>query len=131
MALGAVVVGFALAQIGRGSGALSNQGAAPVALPYGALVQLQFAIAYINMAVPSTAGRLALVVRFYQRVGSTAAVALGAGALDSFSNFLVQVLLVVVTLVLGLGTIEFSFDDALSGLPPNLVHLVAIVVAVF
>jgi uncharacterized membrane protein YbhN (UPF0104 family) len=131
MSLGAVLVGLVVAQIGRGSGALSNQGAAPVALPYGPLVQLQFAIAYINMAVPSTAGRLALVVRFYQRVGSTAAVALGAGALDSVANFVVQVTLVVVTLGFGLGSIEFDLTTALSELPTGLLRLVTVVVVVF
>src|SRR4051794_24011588 len=131
MSLGAVLVGLGLAQLARGSGALSTQGASPAPLPYGPLVQLQFAIAYINMAVPSTAGRLALVVRFYQRVGSTAAVALGAGALDSLSNFVVQVALVVLTLGFGLGSIQFDFSSAFSQLPTGLVRLVVVVVIAF
>jgi uncharacterized membrane protein YbhN (UPF0104 family) len=131
MSLGAVFVGLMLAQLARGSGSLSTQGASPALLPYGPLVQLQFAIAYINMAVPSTAGRLALVVRFYQRVGSTAATALGAGALDGVSNFVVQVALVVLTLVFGLGSIEFDLTSALSQLPSGLLRLVVVVVLAF
>ena len=131
MTLGAVLVGLGLAQLARGCGAFSNQGASPAPLPYGPLVQLQFAIAYINMAVPSTAGRLALVVRFYQKVGSTAAVALGAGALDSVSNFVVQVALVGLTLGFGLGSIQFDLTSTLSELPSGLVRLVTVVVLAF
>lgn len=131
MSVGAVLIGLGLAQIARSSGAFSNQGASPAPLPYGPLVQLQFAIAYINMAVPSTAGRLALVVRFYQRVGSTAATALGAGALDSVSNFLVQVVLVVITLGFGLGSIQFDLSSTLSQLPSGLLRLVVGVVITF
>jgi uncharacterized membrane protein YbhN (UPF0104 family) len=83
------------------------------------------------MAVPSTAGRLAVVVRFYQRVGSTAATALGAGALDSFSNFIVQVVLIVLTLVFGLGSIDVNIADVVSGLPSGLLRLVVVVVIGF
>lgn len=131
MTLGAVFVGLGLAQVARASGAFSNQGASPAPLPYGPLLQLQFAIAYINMAVPSTAGRLALVVRFYQRVGSTAVTALGAGALDSVSNFVVQVALVVLTLGFGLGSIQFDLTTTLSQLPSGLLRLVTVVVVAF
>ena len=131
MSLGAVLVGLGLAQVARASGAFSNQGASPAPLPYGPLLQLQFAIAYINMAVPSTAGRLALVVRFYQRVGSTAATALGAGALDSVSNFVVQVALVLLTIGFGLGSIQLDLSSTISELPSGLLRLVTVVVLGF
>jgi uncharacterized membrane protein YbhN (UPF0104 family) len=127
MAIGAVIIGFVLTQLARASGAFSNVGASPVPLPFGPLVQLQFACAYVNMAVPSTAGRLAVVARFYQRVGSTAVTAIGASAVDSFSNFLVQIVLVVGTIVLGLGTFDFSLDDAVTQLPSGLWKLVVVV----
>jgi uncharacterized protein (TIRG00374 family) len=123
-------VAFALTQLARASGAMSNIGASPVPLPLGPVVQLQFAIAYINMAVPSTAGRLAMVMRFYQRVGSTATTALGASALDSFANFIVQVILIGGILLFGLGTLDLSMSSASDDLPPNLGEFIVITIVV-
>jgi uncharacterized membrane protein YbhN (UPF0104 family) len=126
LAWGAVAIGFVLTQTARASGAMSTIGASPQPLPLGPVVLLQFAIGYINMAVPSSAGRLAMVMRFYQRVGSTAATALGVGALDSLANFLIQVLLVVVTLGFGLGTIELDLTSAIDELSPEAVRLIVL-----
>ena len=44
----------------------------------------------MNLAVPSSAGRVALTTRFYQRFGVPPATALSAGMIDSISEFLVQ-----------------------------------------
>ena len=41
----------------------------PAPLPLGPLVALQFAICYVNLAIPSTAARVAINVRFFQRFG--------------------------------------------------------------
>ena len=38
-------------------------------LPLGPLTALQFAICYVNLAIPSTAARVAINVRFFQRFG--------------------------------------------------------------
>jgi uncharacterized membrane protein YbhN (UPF0104 family) len=130
MAIGAVVVGVILTQLARAAGALSNLGASPAPLPVGPVLQLQFAIAYINMAVPSSAGRLALVIRFYQRVGSTAVTAIGAGTLDSLANFVVQVVLIVATLGFGAGTVELDISSATDDLSSKLLRLVGIVLVV-
>jgi uncharacterized membrane protein YbhN (UPF0104 family) len=131
MTLGAVVLGVILTQLARASGALSNLGASPAPLPVGPVLQLQFAIAYVNMAVPSAAGRMALVIRFYQRVGSTAVTAIGAGTLDSLANFIVQVVLIALTLAFSLGSLDLTLADAASALPSELWNLVWILLLVF
>jgi uncharacterized membrane protein YbhN (UPF0104 family) len=130
---GAVVVCLVLAQIARASGCISTIGASPTPLPLGPVLQLQFALAYINMAVPSTVGRLATMIRFFQRVGGSAATAVGVGALDSMANFVVQIGLIVTILGLGLGNLDPDLTAHLSDLDINvdlaLLVLVLLVVA--
>ncbi len=72
----------------------STLGAASRPLPYGPVLMLQYGIQFIAVALPSTAARLALEVRFFGRFGMAAAAALAIGLLDSVSGLVVQVLLV-------------------------------------
>ncbi|HWL49159.1 MAG TPA: lysylphosphatidylglycerol synthase transmembrane domain-containing protein, partial [Acidimicrobiia bacterium] len=67
---------------------------------------------FIGLAVPSSAARLALEVRFWQRAGVPAAGALSIGMLDSFSTFLIQVLMIVLVLVSDAVTVNLSTDAA-------------------
>jgi uncharacterized membrane protein YbhN (UPF0104 family) len=62
----------------------------------GPLTALQFAICYVNLAIPSTAARVAINVRFFQRLGVPPATSMTAGVIDSVSGFVVQILLFVV-----------------------------------
>lgn len=96
---------------------------------------LQASVAFIALAVPSTAGRLALNVRFFQRQGMTAPTALSVGAIDGFSGFLVQITVLLLTLVVGVGQVDLTLDisgsSKLGWIPIALgVVAVCIVVAV-
>jgi hypothetical protein len=82
-----------LAQVPRIPAAVSTMGAIARPLPLGPLTTLQFAISYVNLAVPSTAARVAVNIRFFQRFGVDATTAASAGAIDSISGFAVQILL--------------------------------------
>jgi uncharacterized protein (TIRG00374 family) len=80
-----------LAQIPRIPAAVSTMGAIQQPLPLGPLTTLQFAITYVNLAIPSTAARVAINIRFFQRFGIPAVVATTAGVIDSVSGFVVQI----------------------------------------
>jgi uncharacterized membrane protein YbhN (UPF0104 family) len=132
--IGALVV----AQLPFFSQAVATRGACPRPLPYGPVVLLQASIAFVALAVPSTAGRLALGIRFFQRQGVPPATAVSISAIDSFSGFLVQIALLVLTLVFGLGSVDMTLslpsDTSLDGLLTALavaagVAVVALVVA--
>jgi uncharacterized membrane protein YbhN (UPF0104 family) len=106
-----------LAQVPRIPAAVSTMGSIDRPLPLGPLTRLQFAISYVNLAIPSTAARVAVNIRFFQRFGVDATTATTAGAIDSVSGFVVQILLVVVLFFwsdLDFG-ISFTTDD-LEGL---------------
>jgi glycosyltransferase 2 family protein len=88
---------FALvvAQVARVAAAISTTGSVATPLPLGPLTALQFAICYVNLAIPSTAARVAINVRFLQRFGVPPATAMTAGVIDSVSGFVVQIVLFV------------------------------------
>ena len=71
-----------LAQIPRIPSAVSTMGAINRPLPLGPLTTLQFAICYVNLAIPSTAARVAVNIRFFQRFGVDPPTAVTAGAID-------------------------------------------------
>lgn len=120
--LAALVVG----QLPRFVGAFSTIGSAPVALPYGPTATLEFAITFVNLAVPSSLGRMATKLRYLQRQGIGFAGATAMSALDNLSQFMVQISILLFTLGLGLGGVELDIDIDLP-LPD---HLLLIVVAV-
>lgn len=127
-------VALVAAQLPFLSQAVSTRGACPRPLPFGPVVMLQLAIAFVALAVPSTAGRLALGIRFFQRQGVPPATAVSISAIDSFSGFLVQIALLILTLVFGIGAVDLTLDlprgSDLSGLLTLLAVAAGLVVLV-
>jgi uncharacterized membrane protein YbhN (UPF0104 family) len=105
-----------LGQLPRLANAVSTLGSTPESLPFGPTAALQFATCYVNLAVPSTAGRVAITTRFFQRFGIPAASALSAGVIDSVSEFLVQITLFVLVFFTSDVNLELSLNtDQLNG----------------
>lgn len=129
---GWVACGAVLVQTPRLAQSASTLGASPRALPLGPVYALQLAISYINLAVPSSAARIATNVRFFQRQGVRAGSALAVGAVDSVAGFVVQVSLLVSVLLFSNATLDLDLDLETSGPPGRLLALVvaAVVVAV-
>ncbi len=82
--------------------AYSTLGATMARLRYVPVLMLQYAIQFIALTLPSTAARLALEVRFFQKFGLPPAGAVSTGMIDSFFGFLVQIALLLVILLTGL-----------------------------
>lgn len=97
-----------LGQVPRVASAGSLQAAAPVPVPLGRVTKLVFATTFVNLAMPSTAARAAMSIRFFQRSGTTSAGAVSAGALDSVSGFIAQITLLGGLLLFGFGTLGFG-----------------------
>jgi uncharacterized membrane protein YbhN (UPF0104 family)/tRNA A-37 threonylcarbamoyl transferase component Bud32 len=106
-----VLLGLILAQATFIGSGLSVRGAVPVPLPLLPCVVLQSAIKFINLTVPSSAGRIGMNLRFLQRQGVPGAQALASGAVDDASETMVQVALLLIALSfvnVGLDTSQFS-----------------------
>ena len=76
--------------------AFSTLGASTAALRYFPVLMLQYALQFIALVLPATAARIAMDVRFFQRFGVESGAAVSIGIVDSFSGFVVQVILLVV-----------------------------------
>jgi uncharacterized membrane protein YbhN (UPF0104 family) len=103
-----------LAQLAVVGQALSTVGASPKPLRLGPAILLQYAIAFLAVAVPSSAARVALNIRFFQRSGLPAAAALAVGVVDSFTGFLVEVFIILLFVVTG-GLTELDLERSGNG----------------
>ena len=108
--------------------AFGTLGATTLPLRLGPVIALEFAIQFIALAVPSSAARVAMNVRFFQRQGAPAAQALTIGLIDSVFGFVVQVLLLIVIMFSGLVTLDLSLDGLNFDPTGKLLVLVGIVV---
>ena len=88
-----VVVALVLAQSTFIASGVSVRGAVLTPLALLPCVVLQSAIKFINLTVPSSAGRIGMNLRFLQRMGVPLPEAVAAGAVDDASETIVQVAL--------------------------------------
>ncbi len=91
--------------------ALSTMGATLRPMQFGPVLMLQYGVQFIALAVPSSAARVALEIRFFERVGVPGAGAISIGALDSLSTFVIQMLLIVIITLSGLASLDLSTGD--------------------
>ena len=123
-----VAAGLLLGQTPRVAQAVSTMGASPVLLPLGPVYALQLAVSYVNLAVPSMAGRIAVNIRFFQRHGVGPAQAVAVGALDGVSGFVVQACLLAVLLLATPVSLDLQLDGASRAL--DILILVVVLAAV-
>jgi uncharacterized membrane protein YbhN (UPF0104 family)/tRNA A-37 threonylcarbamoyl transferase component Bud32 len=88
-----LVVGLLLAQATFVANGISVRGALAEPLPLLPCVVLQSAMKFINLTVPSSAGRIGMNLRFLQQMGVSTPHALAAGAADDASETIVQIAL--------------------------------------
>jgi len=125
-----VALAALLVQTPRVAQAASTLGASPRPLPLGPVYALQLAISYVNLAVPSTAARVAVNVRFFQRQGVPPGSAVAVGAVDGFAGFVVQILLLTSLAMFSNASLDLELDAPSPGGPGRLlVALVALAVA--
>jgi uncharacterized membrane protein YbhN (UPF0104 family) len=93
-----VILGLLLAQLTFLTDAIALRGAVVTPLPLAPCVALESAIKFINLTVPSDAGRIAVNIRFLQRQGVPTGGAVASGAVDAVAQTLVQLVLLLLIL---------------------------------
>lgn len=124
---GLVLVALVLTQLTNATDAYSVAAASPKPVPVGITTVEQFAIGFVNLAVPSTAGRIAVNARFFQRLGINAVTSSTTAAITGLVGFVAQTILLVLSVVVGEGSIDLSSLETGGGV---LRVLAAVVVAV-
>ena len=127
---GLLVIALFVGQTPRLAQAESARGACPRPVAYGPLVLLQFGITFINLVLPSTAARVAVNIRFFQRQGIPPASAVSIGVIDSLGGFAVQLMILASVLLFGFGNVDLQMPTDSNLGQGNLVTLLAVVVAV-
>jgi glycosyltransferase 2 family protein len=121
-----VVIALVLAQTTFIPSGVSVRGGVATPLPLLPCVVLQSALKFINLTVPSSAGRVATNLRCLQRMGAPRAEAVAGGAIDDFSNTLIQVTL----FALAIPFVGVDLDTSqFKGAGPDRRLLVAVAVA--
>jgi uncharacterized membrane protein YbhN (UPF0104 family) len=93
-----VILGLLFAQLTFLTDAIALRGAVVTPLPLAPCVALESAIKFINLTVPSDAGRIAVNIRFLQRQGVPTGGAVASGAVDAVAQTIVQLLLLLLIL---------------------------------
>lgn len=125
-----LVLALIIGQSPRFAGALAVSQATPLPVPYARLTLLEFAITFVNLAVPSTAARVAMNIRFFQRNGLDRTTAIAVGGLDSVAGFVAQISLIVVIVGFGLGSLNLSASTSNVDFNGQLVLIVVLAVLV-
>ena len=128
-AWGWIIAGLLVAQLPRLTQALTTLGSVPVSLPFGPVYTMQLAMGYMNVALPSNLARMAVNIRFFQRQGLSAPIAVASGAIDSFVGTVVQAVLLGILLLFSESTLALDLPTPSGGAQRLIWILVAIVVA--
>jgi uncharacterized membrane protein YbhN (UPF0104 family)/tRNA A-37 threonylcarbamoyl transferase component Bud32 len=94
--------------------AVATLGASFRPLRFGPVLMLQYAIQFIALALPSSAARLALDIRFFGRNGIEGGAAISIGVIASVCGFVVQILLILVIGLSGLASLDLGGSDPSS-----------------
>jgi uncharacterized membrane protein YbhN (UPF0104 family)/tRNA A-37 threonylcarbamoyl transferase component Bud32 len=92
---------LALAPLVQVAQAFSTLGASERPVRYGPVLALQYAIQFLALAVPSSAARVALAVRFFQKAGATTTAAAAVGLIDSLAGFAIQLVIIIAVALTG------------------------------
>ncbi len=95
-----LIVALLLAQSTFIANGISVRGGLAEPLPLLPCVVLQAAMKFINLTVPSSAGRIGMNIRFLQRMGVSTPHAVAAGAADDASETIVQIGLLLLAIPL-------------------------------
>jgi uncharacterized membrane protein YbhN (UPF0104 family) len=109
---GLVILALGITQMMNVTDAVSAVAASPKRVPLGVTTVEQFSISYIDLVTPSTAGMIAMNARYFQKFGIAAVTATTVGAMTGIVELLAEMILVVVTVLVGAGSIDLSQLEA-------------------
>jgi uncharacterized membrane protein YbhN (UPF0104 family)/tRNA A-37 threonylcarbamoyl transferase component Bud32 len=107
-----LLLGLLVAPLAQVLFSFSTLGSSIRRLPFLPVLMLQYAIQFIALVLPATAARIALQIRFFERLGVSYGAATSMGAIDSLGGFVVQVLLLI---VIGASALPGVTTDVSSG----------------
>ncbi|WP_350170081.1 lysylphosphatidylglycerol synthase transmembrane domain-containing protein [Ilumatobacter fluminis] len=129
--LGWLLLAFIISQSTNIAETISMMGVVSHPLPFGPTMQFQYAVSYIGLAVPSDAGRIAMTIRYLQKLGVPTRVAVGQGPFTTVFGWLIDLVLLLVSARVVGADIDLPDDTDFTGFITIVIILaVAAVIAV-
>lgn len=113
--VGWLIVAFLISQSTNIAETISMMGVVSRPLPFGPTMQFQYAVSYIGLAVPSDAGRIAMTIRYLQKLGVPTKIAVGQGPFTTVFGWIIDFLLLVVSARVVGADIDLPDDADFSG----------------
>lgn len=126
--IGWLLMALVLSQATNVAETVSMMGVVSQPIPFGPTMQFQYATSYIGLAVPSDAGRIAMTIRYLQKLGVPTTVAVGQGPFTTVFGYLIDLILLLVTMRVVGTSLELPDDTDFSGFVTVLVVLIIVVV---
>jgi uncharacterized membrane protein YbhN (UPF0104 family) len=95
--------------------AFSTIGACIHRVRYLPVLMLEYGIQFVALAVPSSAARVALEIRFFEGFGIGPTGATSIGVIDSVTGFVVQMVLILLITLSGLASLDLGSSASSSG----------------
>ena len=95
--IGWLIAAFFIKLLGYSTAYLGIKSAVTQPVPYGPTVLLQSANSFVGLVVPSTVGKVAMDVRFLQKLGVPTPTAVAQGPVISFFGFAIEIALLLFT----------------------------------
>ena len=123
-----LLIALILSQLTNVAETVSMTGVVSHPIPIGPTMHFQYATAYIGLAVPSDAGRIAMTIRYLQKLGVPTRIAVGQGPFTTVFGYVIDFVLLVVSAMAVGADLELPDDTDLSGFVTLLTILVVAVV---
>lgn len=126
--VGWLLVAFVLSQLTNVAETISMMGVVAQPVPFGPTMQFQYATSYIGLAVPSDAGRIAMTIRYLQKLGVSTRTAVGQGPFTTVLGYVIDLFLLLVTIRVVGTSLELPDDADFSGFTTVLVVVAVLLV---
>jgi uncharacterized protein (TIRG00374 family) len=126
-----VLLALLLATLTNVTDSVGISAVAPKPVPIGITTLEQFSIDFIQLAVPGQAAQVATNSRYFQRFGMSTVTSITTGTITALMSFAMQVLLLVVTILVGVGSIDLSELQGDGGVIELIVVVIAVLLVVF
>lgn len=113
--IGWLLFALVLSQLTNVAETVSMKGVVSQPLPFGPTMQFQYASSYVGLAVPSDAGRVAMTIRYLQKLGVPTRIAMGQGPFTTVFGYVIDFFLLLITVWIVGAEIELPEGADFSG----------------
>ena len=103
-----VILALVLATLTNVTDSMGISAVTPKPVPIGITTLEQFSIDFIQLAIPGQAAQVATNSRYFQKFGMSTVTSVTTGTITALMSFAMQILLLVLAILVGVGSIDLS-----------------------